>query len=447
MLESVIWLAVAAAAFVLLLTVGSYTLFKRRVVPTNEVHIVQTGRTTVSYGANLKDGNVYYEWPSWFPRVGLTVRTLPVSNFAIDLDDYEAYDKDRVPFLVTIKAFFRVSDSNVAAQRVASTGELYEQLEAIVQGAVRTTLAKHDIDSIMGERAVFGEYFTNEVSEQLKNWGVETVKNIELMDIRDARDSKVIANIMAKRTSEIEKDSRVTVAENQRAAQTAEIDARRDVDLRKQAATQQVGQREAEVQREVGIAEEQAKQAVASEKALTTERTMQVRRIEQTKQAEIDREVAVVEADQAKQTDVIRAEGEARQTVVVAEGKLEAKRRESEGIKLEGDARAAAETAILLAPVTAQITLAEKIGSDTGYQNYLITVRQIEAAEKIGLENASALEQADVKVIVNSDSPTAGLKSVGDLFSSKGGLNFGAMLEGLKQSGDAGASLVDKVTG
>src|SRR4249919_774312 len=116
----------------------------RRVVPVNEVHIVQTRKNTVSYGKGF-DSNTYYEWPTRLPLVGLTKVMLPVSNFAIDLPDYAAYDKERVPFLVHVMAFFRISDSNTAAQRVASYEELQEQLTAIVQGEVRTVLAGHEI--------------------------------------------------------------------------------------------------------------------------------------------------------------------------------------------------------------------------------------------------------------------------------------------------------------
>lgn len=38
-------------------------LVLRKVVPTNEVHIVQRGRFRVSYGASQSAGNVYQEWP------------------------------------------------------------------------------------------------------------------------------------------------------------------------------------------------------------------------------------------------------------------------------------------------------------------------------------------------------------------------------------------------
>ena len=66
----------------------------------------------------------------------------------------------------------------------------------------------------MQGRSQFGEQFTKEVEAQLKNWGVSTVKNIELMDIRDSNSSHVIKNIMEKKKSLIEMQSRIEVAEN-----------------------------------------------------------------------------------------------------------------------------------------------------------------------------------------------------------------------------------------
>jgi flotillin len=36
----------------------------RRVVATNQVHIVQSRRKTTSYGKDQTSGNVYYAWPA-----------------------------------------------------------------------------------------------------------------------------------------------------------------------------------------------------------------------------------------------------------------------------------------------------------------------------------------------------------------------------------------------
>jgi flotillin len=96
----------------------------RVVVPTNEVHIVQSRRKTTSFGKDQPAGNTYYRWPAWFPRVGIRVIMLPVSVFDVKLDAYAAYDKGRVPFVIDILAFFRIENSNEAAQRVSSFQEL-----------------------------------------------------------------------------------------------------------------------------------------------------------------------------------------------------------------------------------------------------------------------------------------------------------------------------------
>ena len=112
---------------------------------------------------------------------------------------------------------------------------------------------------------------------------------------------------------------------------------------------------------------------------------------------------------------------------------------------MEGSAKGAAETAILMAPVDAQIKLAEKIGSDKGYQEYLLGVRNIEATQAVGVAQAEALTKAQVKVIANGGTPAQGMSNVMDLFSAGGGTQIAAMLEGLAQS-DEGRALLEKLT-
>ena len=160
-LMALIFLGVAAFIFVV------FIMPLRRVVPTNVVHIVQYAKKTVSFGKGQAGGNVYYEFPRWLPFWGMTKRELPVSNFDLDLQNYEAYDKDRLPFVLDIKAFFRISDTNEAANKVESFAELRNHLTGIVQGAVRSIMANARLEDIMSERSVYGEKFTIAVSEQL----------------------------------------------------------------------------------------------------------------------------------------------------------------------------------------------------------------------------------------------------------------------------------------
>lgn len=421
----------AGAVVLAFVIIGLWLVNLRRVVNTNEVHIVQSSKETVSYGKGETAGNTYYEFPSWLPVWGIQVIKLPVSVFSQRLENYEAYDQGRLPFVLDMEAFFRIDNSNQAAQRVANFGELKSQLSSILQGAARSILASKGIEEIMQGRAEFGEAFTKEVNEQLKAWGVTTVKNIELMDIRDSKGSKVIGNIMEKKKSQIEMESRVEVAENNKKAEQAEIDAVREVELNKQKAQEQVGIRTAEKERAVGIALELSQQEVKVQQKITTERQMEVTRVQDVKSAEIAKDVNIVKAEERKLTDVINAEGEKQKTVLIAEGKLEAERRSAEAIALNGAANAEAKKLLELAPVQAQIVLAQEIGENVGYQQYLVTVREVEAKEKIGIEQAKALQGAEIKVIANGGDVATGINSIGDIFSSKGGTGLASSLTAL----------------
>lgn len=442
-MASIIFTAVMGVLVLVGLGLVAWIISLRRVVSTNEVHIIQSSTKTVSFGKDQEAGNTYYEWPSWIPRIGIQVIKLPVSVFSLRLKDYEAYDSGRLPFVLDLEAFFRIENSNIAAQRVSHFQELNGQLTSILQGAARTILASKNIEEIMQGRSEFGIAFTGEVNEQLKAWGVTTVKNIELMDIRDSRGSQVIQNIMEKKKSEIERESRVVVAENKRAAENAEIDADREVEVNRQLAQQQVGIRTAEKEKEVGIANEKAKQEITEQQKVTTEKAMEVARVEQVKAAEITKDVNIVRAEEQKQTEIVKAEGEKQRTVLVAEGQLESERRNAEAILVKGQSVAEAEKLLQLAPVEAQIVLAKEIGENQSYQQYLITIRQVEASQAVGVEQAKALEKADIKVIANNGNASSGLSGIGDLLSSGGGINVGAMLEGLAQT-PAGKAVLDK---
>lgn len=418
----------------------------RRVVPTNEVHIVQSSKKTTSYGKDTGNGNTYFEWPASLPILGITKVVLPVSNFDVDLNSYEAYDEGRLPFNVDVKAFFRIAESDEAAKRVASFDELMGQLTAIVQGAVRTVLASNSIEEIMQGRGKFGTQFTEEVREQLKSWGVETVKNIELMDIRDAKDSYVIKNIMEKKKSLIESQSRVEVAQNRQNAQLAEIEAKRTTDLKSEEARQMVSLRQVEVDRQVKLENEKAVQQVREQQKTTKEKEMAVLEVDTVRNAEITKQQALIQAEQKRRQVTIDAEAAKEAQTLRAQGELEAQKRQAEGLQAIGTAKAEAEKALQLAPVQAQITLAKEIGDNKSYQQYLITVEQIKATQAVGTAQAKALEAAEIKVIANSGDVSSGINGFSDLFTSKGGTQIGAMLEGLGNT-DIGQALVEKVVG
>lgn len=460
-----IYSILGAVAIIVIAVAIMIPLLFRRVVETNEVHIVQTANKTTSYGKDTMNGNSYYQFPSWVPVVGVTKIVLPVSVFSIKIDGYEAYDVGRLPFMVDITAFFKIKDSNLAAQRVTSLEDMRSQLTDIIQGSIRSILASKQLEDILQQRSEFGQEFTTAVKEQLQNWGIEPVKNIELMDIRDSRDSKVIFNIMEKKKSEIEKESRMTVAENRKLAEIAEITAKQATDVKKQEAEKAVGLKTVENEREVAISRQQANQQVAEQEKVTKEKEMEVIKVAEVKQAEIAKEVEIVKAEQEqrkieidadarknakikdseaqKQSQILTAEGDKEKTFLEASALLEMKDKESQGIQKIGSAEAEALRLRELAPISAQIELAKEIGENQGYQTYLISIKQIEANQIVGIEQAKALASADLKVIANEGNVASGISKIGEVLSSKGGTNIASMLEGLAQS-EQGKALIDK---
>ena len=342
------------------------------------------------------------------------------------------------------------------------------QLVDIIQGSVRSILSSRNLNDILQVRSELGDDFTMAVKEQLKSWGIEPVKNIELMDIRDSGNSKVIFNIMEIKKSFIEKESRVEVARNQKEAQIAEIEAKKEADVKQQEAEKAVGLKTVENQREVAVSNEQAQQLVKEQEKITKEREMDVKRVAEVKQAEIAKDVEIVKADQEKRTQEIKAEanknaliidseaerqhqilvaeGEKQKAFLAAEALLETKDKEAQGIAKIGAAEAEAKQKLEVSMVSGQIELAKEIGGNEGYQHYLISIRQIEANQAIGIEQAKALSHSEMKFIINDEKVDKGLTRVGELFSSTGGTKIAAALEGLNQS-DLGKAVIDKFLG
>jgi len=461
----------AGVVFVLLFAIILAKAF-RRVVEPNEVHIVQSSGGTTIYGKQRaaqedededdaaeakaeKVSNSYFEWPAWWPVIGVQSVVLPLSNFELKLNSYDAYDIGKVPFVVDIVAFFRIEDAAIAAKRVSSLQELHAQLTAILQGAVRTILAKHDIEQIMEDRSTYGEAFTTEVGMQLKAWGVVNVKSIELMDIRDGVDSQTISNIMAKKESYIEMQSRTEVASNRKQAETAEISAQQTIDVRAQEAAQLVGERTAEKDKKVGIANEVAQQEIKAQAKTTAEKEMAVQLVNNVRAAEINRDVQVVAADQDRQTFVIRADGEKQQkvidaeavkaeTVLVAEGVLVQQVKAAEGILAVGSSEAEAKRLGEMATVSPQLELADGIGENLEYQEYMIRIEGVNKDRDVGVANAKALQDAGIKMIINAGDAPSGMNNILDVLTTKGGTNIAGMVEAINQT-DEGSALLTRL--
>lgn len=441
MFENISLLTLGASALFIIIAVAAILAgmsYLRRVVPTNMVHIVQSRSQSTSYGYGNKTGNVYYRWPSGLPFIGVTVTELPINNFEVPLNDYVAYDKDRVPFILDVCGFFVIGDTNVAAAKCANIDGLKKQLTTILQGSIRSILAQYDINQIMADRSTFGTAFTKEVEDGLQQWGVRPVRNIELMDIRDAKDSNVIHNIMSMKTADIQAKSRIAVATANQEASSKEITTKQQLDLQNSDAERSVQERNAANSAAVGIASQQSKQQVLEQENLTVTKQQEVARTKALREAEIASAAAIVLAEQQKQTAILAAQASLEAKKLAAEVVRVQGQADADAVRVQGEAAAAAETAKLMAPVTAQVELANKLGANEAYQNYLLSIKnieaQLEAAKAQAAAMATALSKAEVKIIANTGSANEGLKSASQLFTSQGGTALGTMLEGLNNT-------------
>ena len=75
--------------------------------PTAETPAERPVRNPQTAGKGRDNGNVYYAWPAWIPRIGVSVLQFPASIFQISLKNYEAYDAARLPFVIDAIASFR----------------------------------------------------------------------------------------------------------------------------------------------------------------------------------------------------------------------------------------------------------------------------------------------------------------------------------------------------
>ena len=333
----------------------------------------------------------------------------------------------------------------------------------------------------MTQRSIYGEKFTEEVIENLKEWGIVPVKSIELMDVRDKEGEKVISNIMEKKKSCIDMESRKEVAKNRQEAREAEIAAEKAIAIKEQEKAEEVGKRTADQEKAVGIAQEKSKQEIAEQKKITQEKDMDVIQVKTVRQAEIDKQEVVIKANAGKDKQRIEAEAgvivagqqkeaqkiEAEAKVLVAEqnekaathdaqaayvkktkeaeATLVATKKEAEGIEAKGAAEATAKEKLGNAEVAPQIMLAQEIGTNEGYQQYLIEIRKVDAIKEVGVEQAKNLGNADIKIIANAGGNlNEGVNSVMELFSAKGGQNLGSMLEALAGS-ELGQQILNKV--
>jgi len=400
----------------------------RKVVPPNQVHIVNRRKKSTSYGNEMEAGNVYWNIPQWIPIWGVVVAVLPTTVFDLDLKGYQAYDQQKVPFVVDVIAFFQIENPVIAARRIESLDELNQQLRDMLQGIVRKILASYDVRKIMETRSELSEQFIAEVRKQVADWGVKA-NNIEFTDIRDESSGegahRVIADIMEKKTSVIERERRVEVAENMKLSEVAEIENKKEAKLVDVVALEEVEKRDAERTQTVGVAQETAKQEVQAQARITTEIEIAVAREKEVGTANYQKEQVVVQAEAAADKRKIEAEGYKEAQIRMGDGN-------AQKTNLEGTAEAEVIRKKLLAEAEGEMKRAEAMKKLQEAKKIELGKLAIQAQKEIGIAVAKAYEKADIKAYLSNGAGIDGLK---DLFTTGGGQKLAAFFDTFKDVG------------
>jgi len=387
-----IWLIVGGIA-ILILWLGFSLPRQRRVVARDEAHVVIKRRRVVVYSGTADisgySGSTYYYFPSWVPMLGMDVTQVPLSVLELRVPEMVTFAARNARFALTASVFVRVTDPLKSAQRWPGrhVEDFVSGVKELMENAIRNTTTAFAAEDIIEKKDEIASKLQHALSADMDEYGC-IITNVGIVDLTDAPGNTVISDIARKREAEINSESRQIVAVKEREARVVEAENRQAAEMRESAAAETIGVRDREKEERVYVSQ----QKVAQEE-------MEVEKIRQVRAAAIER------AQGERQAVILRREAEA------------------EGTKAVGLAEA---------EVTRNKGLAEAIAKRVKALNQLQeegrTFRTIEKDERVGMELAKALQQADLKLV-----STGEVERFLDLFSADGGAKLGAFLSSLRQ--------------
>ena len=358
---------------------------------------------------------IYYNFPSWIPVIGCIVKRMPLEIIQISVKGYETFAKANARFVIDVSVYCRIENVPAAAQKFPGTNleDFKKGMSAIIVSAVRKTTANYAIEDIISKRKEISEEIRLEIAEDFLKWGVE-LTNVAVETIADADNTTVIHDISAKKEAEINSLSRQEIAIKSKQAEIVEAENRELAEKRKIQADEQIAIRAQEKEKTV---------ATMRQEAIT--KILDVERNEKVTRANIEADAKVKTAEGVRQSQIITAEGTRQANILQSEGEKAALVLKGDGLASQTSAVGTAEAAVIRAKKLAEAEGLSKIAeAQKLQQDGAEKIRIIEKDEKIGLELAKALAQADIKFYGGGEP-----KSFMDLFKvGTGGLSAGGSL-------------------
>ena len=405
-------IVIGLIVFVIIVVINVLSWY--RIVPPSEVHLVITPNKKLIVSSDdsiSKDGKkTYFEIPKYIPFIGRIVRKMDLTIKEL-ITTQETYEVNQARFSVKASTKYRVIDVLRAAETFTEMRDLEKQLNEVIQAAVRAVTVKYDVVDARGQKTQMEDAIRDEVTDDLAAWGLELV-NFQLVDFSDTADSTIISDISKRREVEISATTREQNAEKMKQARIKEAEA-----------DEKAQTREIERDRVIGEQEQLKAEMIATKEKVAEEQRFQVVQVQTISQAEIDKEKAIVEAKQSKETEEILRDQ---------------KKLEGEGDRLREEQRAKGSAAPIrekyLAEAEGKEKLQEALNKFTPAAITALTAELIVNMQKdVGIATANALQTADMKVFAGGT-------------DGKQAFDLGQLISAAQMSNDVlGESLANKI--
>jgi len=419
-LQNVIWVILLLLAILLpvIIAIVMYTI-----VPADQAHVViKRGRRLV-YSSDPKyrrdaEKASYFAVPKWVPGFGMIVHEMPLNILSVAVPDFLSFDMNRARFTCEIRAFVMIEDPIASAMRFPSAAggidiaELGSQMGKIVQATMRDATTKKNIRDIINNRQGIIDYIKTPLAEVLRQWGL-ILTDIELIDFKDPlkaefgekEPSHVIRDISFMEEVKINAEMRRKNAEELKLARLTEAETN-------EAATK----REIEQNEEIAKREQLKNKLIAEKQKEALEKELEVKRTQATMTQAIEKQRAIIEAEQKKEVEEIHK----KEKQLIGEGDKVMKTEQA-----KGDASPIRERGFAEAEAKEKLQLALNKFGDKAIRA-LVAEKIIDMQKEVGIAGANALSKAQVKLFSGGGPGAAGFE-------------MGKLIEGMRTSSESTA--------
>jgi len=310
--------------------------------------------------------------------------------------------------------------------------ELAAQVSKVVQATTRDSTTKKTIREIINDREGIIKEIKDPLTKAIDNWGL-SLKDIELVEFKDADGTHVISDISSIIEQQIESEARQKNAEQKKIARLKEAEAEELAKKREIAKEEEIGKRNQLKAKLIAEKEKEARDKELDVEKIQRVKTQEIEKARATVQAQQEREVAKIDAIKRKEVESINKEQ---------------KKLEGEGDKIRAEEQAKGEAAPIREKGSAEAEIilkklqSEAKGKDDLQKalnrfgdaaiRALVAELIVDKDKTVGVAVAEALKNADMRVYAGN--------------GAKDGFDMGKLIEAINMSSpDSARALVHRM--